>query len=31
LARMSQRVKDFVAAEFSIDRELDVLCALIQG
>jgi glycogen(starch) synthase len=31
LARMSQRVKDFVAAEFSLDRELDALCALIRG
>jgi glycosyltransferase involved in cell wall biosynthesis len=31
LARMSQRVREFVAAEFSIDRELDALCALIRG
>ena len=31
LARMSNRVRDFVAAEFSIDRELDALCKMIEG
>jgi len=31
LARMSYRVRDFVTTEFSIDRELDALCRLIEG
>lgn len=31
LGKMSQRVKSFVATEFSIDRELDALCELIRG
>ena len=30
LARMSKRVREFVTAEFSIDRELDALCELIR-
>lgn len=30
LALMSKRVSDFVTAEFSLDRELDALCELIQ-
>ncbi|MFN0106591.1 MAG: glycosyltransferase [Bryobacteraceae bacterium] len=30
LAVMSGRVRDFVMAEFSLDRELDALCKLIQ-
>jgi len=30
LERMSMRVREYVAAEFSIDRELDALCRLME-